>query len=169
MERPAAGQQNAIPCDDADALFAAYADMVYRLAFLRTKRTQDAEDVLQDVFLRCLRRRPVWNDAAHQKAWFLRVTVNCCNSLLTSAFRRHTAPEQADAKAVEMEDNTEVYAAVLRLPDKYRTLVHLFYYEGYGVREIAELLHMPENTVKSHLFRARDILRNELKGAYCDV
>ena len=157
-----------IPADEAEKLFAAYADMVYRLALLRTKSAADADDVLQDVFLRCLRAKPAWNDAAHQRAWFLKVTINCTKSLLTSAWRRHTVPEQ-DNLLTEMQESSEVYASVLALPVKYRTVVHLYYYEGYRVAEIAKLLTMSENTVKSHLFRARDMLREQLKGEFLDV
>ena len=157
-----------IPAGDGEALFAAYADMVYRLAFLRTKSGADADDVTQEVFLRCLKRQPVWNDRAHQKAWFLTVTVNCTKSLLTSAWRRHTVPEK-DQTLSMMERDTDVYAEVLALPEKYRTVVHLFYYEGYRVEEIGSILGLPGNTVKSHLFRARDMLRQRLKGAFEDV
>ncbi len=157
-----------IPANDADALFGAYADMVYRLALLRTKSPADADDVLQEVFLRCLRAKPVWNDAAHQRAWFIRVTINCTKSLLTSAWRRHTVPEQENLPT-EMAEVSEVYASVLALPVRYRTVVHLYYYEGYKVLEIAKLLAMSENTVKSHLFRARDMLREQLKGEFLDV
>ena len=160
--------QPPIPAADADALFAAYADMVYRLAFLRTKSSADADDVTQDVFLRCLRSKPVWNDREHQKAWFLTVTINCSKTLLTSAWRRHTAPE-TDGVLHMMEHDTDVYAAVLALPEKYRTVIHLYYYEGYSVAEIAKLTHVSPNTVKSHLFRARGMLREQLKGEYFDV
>lgn len=160
--------QPPIPADDADALFAAYADMVYRLAFLRTKSGADADDVTQDVFLRCLRKKPTWNDREHQKAWFLTVTINCTKNLLTSAWRRHTAPE-VDGVLHMMENDTDVYGAVLALPEKYRTVIHLFYYEGYRVEEIAKLMDISANTVKSHLFRARGMLREQLKGEYSDV
>lgn len=161
-------RQAPIPAEDADALFAAYADMVYRLAFLRTKSGADADDVTQDVFLRCLRRKPDWNDREHQKAWFLKVTINCTKTLLSSAWRRHTAPE-ADGVLQMMERDTDVYAAVLALPEKYRTVVHLHYYEGYSVDEIASLTQASPNTVKSHLFRARGMLREQLKGEYLNV
>ena len=161
-------QPSLIPATDADALFAAYADMVYRLAFLRTKSSADADDITQEVFLRCLRSRPVWNDREHQKAWFLTVTINCSKTLLTSAWRRHTVPE-TDGVLHMMERDTDVYGAVLALPEKYRTVVHLYYYEGYRVDEIAKLTSTSPNTVKSHLFRARDMLREQLKGEYFDV
>ncbi|HRX58828.1 MAG TPA: RNA polymerase sigma factor [Eubacteriales bacterium] len=157
-----------IAADNADALFEAYADMVYRLAFLRTKSAADADDVLQEVFLRVLRAKPDWNDREHQKAWFLKVTINCSKSLLTSAWRRHTVPEDENLLTV-MQTTTEVYPYVLALPVKYRTVVHLHYYEGYKVAEIAKMLGASENTVKSRLFRARDMLREQLKGEFQDV
>ena len=157
-----------IPADNADALFEAYADMVYRLAFLRTKSGTDADDIVQEVFLRALRAKPTWNSPEHQKAWFLKVTINCSKSLLTSAWRRNTAPENENL-LIEMQTSTEVYPYVLALPTKYRTVIHLYYYEGYRVAEIAKIMGASENTVKSHLFRARDMLREQLKGEFQDV
>lgn len=151
---------------DAESLFRAYGDMVYRLALVRTRSVQDAEDVLQEVFLRCLKRRPYFETEEHQKAWFLTVTINCSKSLLGSAFRRHTVSEEA-AAGMGTEDSYRddtVLRAVLSLPEKYRTAVHLFYYESYSVREIAALLHQNESTVKTWLHRARAELRESLGG-----
>ncbi len=155
---------------DLDALYPAYADMVYRLALIRTRNIADAEDITQEVFLRYLRKDPAFASAGHQKAWLITVTVNCSKTLLTTAFRRHTAPEDAAAGSVsdDMPDDT-VYRAVAELPEKYRTAVHLFYYEGYAVAEIAAMMHSNESTVKSWLFRARGMLKESLKGAFDDV
>lgn len=153
-----------------DALYAAYADMVYRLALIRTRNPADAEDITQEVFLRYLRKTPSFETAGHQKAWLITVTVNCSKTLLTTAFRRHSAPEDAaeGSTSDEMPDDT-VYKAVAELPEKYRTAVHLFYYEGYPVGQIASMMHSTESTVKSWLFRARGMLRETLKGAFDDV
>ena len=156
------------PVEGAEEIFAEYKDMVYRLAFLRTKSGADADDVTMDVFARCLRAKPAWNDREHQKAWLIRTTINCTKTLLTSAFRRHTVPERDDL-FTEMTDHSDVYAAVAGLPEKYRTAVHLYYYEGYSVKEIGGFLSANESTVKSWLFRARDMLREQLKGEYFDV
>lgn len=167
-------EQATVPCGDApiegaDALFEAYADTVYRLALLRTRSAADADDVLQEVFLRCLRYKAGWANAEHQKAWMLRVTINCSKSLLTSAWRRNTIPEQENLPADAPADLSDVYAAVLALREPYRTVVHLHYYEGYKVEEIAKLMTSNVSTVKSWLFRARDMLRQRLKGDYNDV
>lgn len=160
------------PVTDADELFHTYADMVYRLAFLRLKSHADAEDILQEVFVRCLKKGQIFRDAEHQKAWLIRVTINCTKTLATSAWRRHTVSEQdnlRDEVLAEMEDHTDVYAAVLELPKDYRTVVHLYYYEGYSVKEIATIVAATESAVKSRLFRARDMLHERLKGEYLDV
>ena len=168
METSAAAQPIA---NDIEALFAAYGDMVYRLALVRTKNPSDAEDVAQEVFLRCLRSGPAFTSAEHQKAWLLRVTINCSKTLLGSAFRRHTVALEAagEPKSEDALPDSTVYDAVLALPPKLRTAVHLFYYEDYSVKEIAAAMHASESAVKTWLFRARAQLKDSLKGAFGDV
>lgn len=145
-----------------------YSHMVYRLAFSRTKSRYDTDDVLQEVFLRYIRSAPDFSDEEHRKAWLIRITINCSKTLLSSAWFRKTAPMD-DTLYVEMRDKSEVYYAVMELPIKYRTVIHLFYYEKYPVKEIAFLLGSKESTVKSHLHRARGLLKEKLKGEIFDV
>ena len=154
--------------NDLDSLFVTYGDMIYRLALVRTRSAADAEDVVQEVFLRCLKNNPSFESADHQKAWLLKVTVNCSKSLLSNAFRRHAVPEDAmgELAAEERESDSTVYDAVLRLPEKYRTAIHLFYYEDYSVKEIASMMRTTESTVKSWLHRARGMLKESLGGDY---
>ena len=154
--------------NNLDALFELYGDMIYRLALVRTKNVADAEDVVQEVFLRCLKHNPVFQSAEHQKAWLIKVTLNCSKTLLGSAFRRHSVPEDAMGE-LSSEDETPdstVYDAVLKLPEKYRTAIHLYYYEDYSVREIASAMRATESTVKSWLHRARGMLKETLGGDY---
>ncbi|MBQ1821343.1 MAG: RNA polymerase sigma factor [Clostridia bacterium] len=153
---------------DLDTLFHTYGDMVYRLALVRTRSVADAEDVVQEVFLRCLRNNPSFESAEHQKAWLIKVAVNCSKSLLGSAFRRHSVPEDAagELTAEDAVPDSTVYDAVMKLPEKYRTAIHLYYYEDYSVREIAEAMRSTESTVKSWLHRARGMLKEELGGEY---
>lgn len=152
----------------AEALFDRYGDMVYRLAFLRAKNRYDADDILQEVFVRYLRYAPVFRDEEHCKAWLIRATINRTNSLLSSAWFRRTAPLD-DTLSTEMQETSEVYGAVMKLPRKYRTVIHLYYYEDYSTSEIARILSQKEATIRSRLHRARALLREELKGAYDDV
>lgn len=168
MEQNTQYGQQAPVNNDLDSLYVTYGDMVYRLALVRTRSTADAEDVVQEVFLRCLKNCPTFESAEHQKAWLLKVTVNCSKSLLGSAFRRHAVPEDAAGELVadSQEADPTVYDAVLRLPEKYRTAIHLYYYEDYAVREIAALMRTSESTVKSWLHRARGMLKEALGGDY---
>ena len=106
--------------------------MVYRIAFLRTKSSADADDVLQEVFLRYIRRSPDFADDEHSKAWFIRAAINCSLSLLTSAWNRNTVGME-DELLTRVENEGEVYGVVLSLPVKLRTAIHLYYYEGYKV------------------------------------
>lgn len=153
---------------DLDSLFVTYGDMIYRLALVRTRSAADAEDVVQEVFLRCLRSNPFFENAEHQKAWLIKVTLNCSKSILGSAFRRHSVPEDAagELSTHAEEPDSTVYDAVMQLPEKYRTAIHLYYYESYSVKEIASIMRTTESTVKSWLHRARGMLKETLGGEY---
>lgn len=140
-----------------------WGDMVWRLALARTANVSDAEDVFQEVFLRYFRSEHKLTDEEHRKAWLIRCTLNRANSLLASPFRRRTVPlEEAAALGVE-DDCREVYSAVLSLPAKYRAVIHLHYFEGLTVAELAAALGSTEGTVKSQLHRGRALLRDMLK------
>lgn len=148
---------------EIERLYNAYSNMIYRIAFLRTKSSSDSDDVLQEVFLRYIRRQPEFNDEGHCKAWFIRTAINCSNTLLSSAYRRHTVEQREDMLLERVMSDGEVYEEVLKLPVRHRTVIHLHYYEGYKITEIARLLGAKESTVKSWLFRAREELRARLK------
>ena len=140
-----------------------WGDMVYRLALARTANVPDAEDVFQEVFLRFFRHEDRFANDEHRKAWLIRCTVNRCKSLLASPWRKRTVPlETAEEVGVE-DDYREVYAAVLSLPAKYRSVIHLYYFEGLSVAEMAQTLNVPEGTVKSQLSRGRALLREILQ------
>lgn len=151
-----------------DAVFDKYCDTVYRLAFARTKNRFDAEDVLQTVFLKLLKTDTDFVDEEHLKAWLLKVAVNSSKNLLTSAWVRLTEGMRDDL-ATDLVATTEVYSIVMELPQKYRTVIHLHYYEGYSCLEIAEILGTKEATVKTRLSRAREKLKTQMKGVEFDV
>ena len=143
--------------------FHKYSDMVYRLAFVRTKSTADSDDILQEVFLRYMK---VWGkieSEEHLKAMLLKITVNCSNSLKTSFWFKKTEGLNENIAVTDNISETNVLDEVLKLPLKYRTVIHLHYYCGYSVEEIAKTLKINPSTVKTHLHRARQILKNTLK------
>lgn len=140
----------------------AYAPAIYRLAYARTGSRADAEDIMQEVFVRLLRTRPDFADRAHARAWLLRVAANCANDWFRAPWRRREGPLTDSLPAPEHEDGG-VVEAVLALPAKYRAAVHLYYYEELSVAEIAKITGKSESAVKSRLFRARAMLREALK------
>ena len=146
-----------------------YSNMVYRLAYARTKNRADAQDLLQEVFFRCLKSNVQFNDDEHCKAWLIRTTINCSKSLLSSAWFSKTVSmkENLPDSLHNLEDEkSEIFYAVLELPVKYRMVVHLYYYEDYSVAELSKLLNRKESTVKTQLYRARELLKQKLKGEY---
>ncbi|MDR0293241.1 MAG: sigma-70 family RNA polymerase sigma factor [Oscillospiraceae bacterium] len=139
----------------------AYGDMVYRVALTHTPTREDAEDAAQEVFLAYARQRPAFRDGEHAKAWFLRVAVRICGKIRTSAKRRGTALLHEDIPSPGMVGG-DVWLAFLSLEQKYRSVIYLFYYERYSVRQIAETLEITEFAVKKRLERARARLREVL-------
>lgn len=139
-----------------------YSDMVYRLAFARMKNRFDAEDILQEVFMRFMRSGGPTDNDEHTKALLIKITINCSKSKLTSAWRKNTVPLDDDVPADG--HSTDTLDAVLRLPLKYRTVIHLHYYCGYSVEEISDFLKCSPSAVKTRLFRARERLKTDLEG-----
>lgn len=139
-----------------------YKDTVYKIAYTYCKNKSDADDVFQEVFLRYFRKTPVFDDLGHEKAWFIRVTINCCKKLLLSSWFRKTS-QLEDNMVFESTEESELFYAVMNLPRKYRTVVHLFYYEDYRIKEIAQLTSQKETTVATQLQRARQMLKNKLR------
>ena len=146
-----------------EAVFERYADLVYRLCFVRTKNRHDSDDILQEVFLRSMKVWKKVESEEHAKALLIRITVNCTKSLLSSAWFRKTEPLDETLPANQPEDSA-VLPAVLARPLKYRTVVHLHYYPGYSVEETARLLQTNPSTVKTRLQRARGMLKTMIKA-----
>lgn len=143
-----------------------YADTVKRICIVHLKNHADTEDIFQTVFLKYALSSAVFENTEHEKAWFIRVTINTCRDLLRSFFRSRTVPLDvlADQEAPSFADNREVLEAVLSLPAKYRDVVYLHYYEGYTAPQIGEILEKKTNTVYTLLTRAREQLRRLLGG-----
>ncbi|MCM1181774.1 MAG: sigma-70 family RNA polymerase sigma factor [Roseburia sp.] len=153
------------PNREAKELFERYADMVYRISISYGHPPHLSEDIVQDVFLRYLRKKPHFENSGHEKAWFIRVAVNCCKSLSTSAWMKRVEPlEEADQIAMppHYTEEHELYELLSRLPSKYRVLLYLRYYEDYPVKDIAALLHITPNLVSARLLRAKKQLKQEL-------
>ena len=147
-----------------------YADMVKRICFYHLKNPTDTEDVFQNVFLKYMLHDEPFNNAEHEKAWLLRVTINYCKDYLNDFFRRNKIPLEtlAEIEAEVPEEHREVLEAVLSLPAKYKDIIYLHYYEGYKADEIGKILGKKENTIYSLLSRGRKILKEKLGGEEID-
>ena len=147
-----------------EAAYDTYGAAVYRLAMVYLGRHTDAEDVTQEVFLRLLYRAPAFEDEVHKKRWLLRVAANLCRDQLRGFWRRQVTGLE-DTIPVDAPEELEALSAVVRLPEKYKLPIHLHYYEGYSVAEIAGILRLGQSAVKMRLKRGRDLLKIELEGS----
>lgn len=140
-----------------------YRDMVFRIAYTYMRNAPDADDVTQDVFVQLLRGRTAFEGERHLRRWLVRVTVNRCRSLFRTPWRRvEDIEEYAHALAMPSREHEGLFAAVMRLPERYRVPIVLFYYGGFSTEEIAELIHARPATVRARLSRARVRLRAQL-------
>ena len=141
--------------------------MLLRIAMTRLSSPADAEDVVQEVFLKLLTTRPHFRDLEHEKAWLLRVAINLSKNKLNSAWFKRTDTLEESYPCADLDSNLAfVWDAVRALPSKYREPIHLFYHEGYSTAEIARILGQKESTVRSLLHRGRSMLKETLKEAY---
>lgn len=152
--------------DCIDEVIEKYSNMVYRLALANMKTKHDAEDVFQDVFLRYISKPRTFESEEHRKAWLIRVTTNRCRSLWSAWFRK-TEPLNEEI-VFETEEENDLFEYLALLPQKYRSVIHLFYYEELSIKQISETLDAKESTVRTWLTRARAILGEKLKGGSLD-
>lgn len=150
--------------DIADA-YQAYGRMLFKIAMIHLGNKEDAEEAIQETFIKLLYKSPAFRDQEHKKAWLIRVITNHCKNMQGSLWRRRVI------KMEEMDDYFDPSSVdralmdhVLKLPFKYKTVIHLFYYEDYSVREISEILQIGESAIKMRLNRGRKLLRMDLEG-----
>lgn len=148
-----------------------YSETVYRLAYSMVKNRYDADDIHQDVFVKYLKRTQIFENEEHEKAWFIKVTINCCRNYYKTAWKRHIVSmteyetdslqcerQKAGEMPGQQTEAQELIEIVKCLPEKYRAVIHLFYYEEMSVEEIATALSRRESTVRTQLVRARRML-----------
>lgn len=140
-----------------------YVDGIFRLCFSFMKNQMDAEDVVQETFLKYFYSHKEFESPDHLKAWLIVTASNHCKDLLKQWWRkRKNLDDYEEAAGGEMVVADEMMELVMSLPEKYKTAVYLYYYEGYDSREIASLLHKPDSTIRTYLQKARKILKQEL-------
>lgn len=142
-----------------------YSRTLIKIAFTYMKNTADAEDIVQEVYISLMRRGSGFDSDEHEKAWLIRVTINKCKNRLKSAWYHKNVPLDEEISYLP-EEESEVLAAVLSLPAKYRSVIHLFYYENYSMQEISEILRKSSGTIGTWLSRGRKLLKTKLEGGF---
>ncbi|MFR0822266.1 MAG: RNA polymerase sigma factor [Clostridia bacterium] len=143
-----------------------YGNTILRLAYSYLHNLYDAEEVVQEVLIKYLKYHPSFENAAVEKAWLMRVTINISKNLIKFNKIRTYIDLEDSPVICEDENLTFVWEAVKNLPIKYREVIHLFYHEGYSTKEMSMLLHKKEATIRSLLYRGRQLLKEELKEGY---
>ncbi len=141
-----------------------YGRMLFRTAYLYVGNSADAEDVLQEVFMKYLSGRYRFKDADHERAWFIRATQNKSLDLLKRKGRKNVSLDEINELTYEKDTySADILKKVMALPEKYKSAVMLYYYDGYSVEEIAAILKISKSAVKMRLKRSREILKTELE------
>ena len=136
---------------------------VYRVCFAYMKNPVDTEDAVQETFFRLISKGPRFESSEHEKAWLIRTATNICKDELKHWWRKHEDID--DHEELQNEDamiSNDALKAVMELPDKYKTVIYLYYYEGYDSVEIADILKKPKSTIRNHLREARNLLKERL-------
>lgn len=144
-------------------IYERHVDMVYRICFSYLKNTTDTEDMVQNTFIRLLEQSVVFENEQHEKAWLIVTARNLCRNHLKSWWRKNRdVEEQMYRLAMEEEADQDLLELVLKLPEKYRVTLYLYYYEGYDSAEIAKLMDKPSSTIRNYLQRGRERLKEML-------
>lgn len=136
---------------------------VYRVAYTYMKNTYDSEDAAQEAFIRLARCSRSFRNERELKSWMLVTVSNVCKDMLRRRQRQDLNLDDYPELSAPMDEKQELLRAILDLPDKYKSVIYLYYFEGYAVKEIAKVTRQTEGTVKSWLFRARKLLKQSLK------
>ncbi|WP_166436788.1 RNA polymerase sigma factor [Enterocloster clostridioformis] len=145
-----------------ETAFETYWDKLYRVALIMLKNEYDAEDAVQDTFIKYMTKAPVFREREHEKAWVLKVGMNICKNKI----RFHSLHPAIDIDSIEIsghqKEDEVLITSLVGLPDKYKEVVLLYYIEGYSCKEVGKILRLTESTVKKRLERGRNLLKKEL-------
>lgn len=153
-----------------EELIECYQNNLFTVAFHICQNAEDAEDVVQETFIQYHTMKKQFDNEQHIRAWLIRVAINKAKNVNHTFWRRHKIPleDYMETLTFETQEAEELFEAVMNLPEKYRIVIHLFYYEDYSIREIAEILRLSESNVKVRLSRGRTLLKQALKEEWED-
>lgn len=144
--------------------YAKYKDMVFRIAIIHVSNVEDAKDIIQEVFIRLMKHGPDFSEESHVKRWLIQVTKNLCYDTHRSIWSKRISIKEIEEQYYQNDHKGfEIMEAIMKLKEKFKLIIILYYYEGYNIREIAELLNRKESSVKMRLQKAKKLLRIELE------
>ena len=148
-----------------EEIYREYSSMIYWVSFAYMKNEADTEDIVSDVFVKLIQKRIQFQNAEHEKAWVLRTAINLCKDNLKHSRRKYkNIDEFVDLQSANPFNTNEILKSVMELPDRYKDIVYLYYYEGYSTAEIAQILRKPQSSVRVYLHEARKILKGVLEN-----
>lgn len=147
-----------------------YGDTIRRICFMHLKKEADVEDIFQNVFFKYATKTSDFSSLEHEKAWLIRIAINECNSLLRRWFHKNVdlSDDLSMFGITDTIEDTSVLRSVWKLPAHYRDVIYLYFYEGYKIQEIAEIMHRKENTIHTWMRRAKQELKDVLGGDDCE-
>ncbi|MCL6456556.1 MAG: sigma-70 family RNA polymerase sigma factor [Gorillibacterium sp.] len=152
------------PSDRFTEKYHAYGTMLFRIAMVYLGNKADAEEAVQETFMKLLYKAPVFHELEHEKAWLIRVITNICKNMLRSIWHKRVVKQENIEMYGDTATEKQVVEQVISLPFKYKTVIHLYYYEDYSIRQIAQTLQISESAVKMRLQRGRQLLKFEMEA-----
>lgn len=151
--------------EELSQIYYRHVNTVYRVCYIYMKNRYDAEDMVQKAFIRLMKDQTVFISEEHEKAWLIRTATNLCKDHFRNWWSKTIGLEEiAEVAVEELEKVDETLEKVMKLPSKYKTVIYMYYYEGYTTVEIAKILGKKESTIRGYLYRGREYLKMEIGG-----
>ena len=153
------GYTSVRPADDIEEVMRTYGNMLFRLCLITLGNANDAEDAVQETLMKYLQKKPVFADAEHEKAWLLKVAANKCRDMLRFQHRHPNINMEEVIEFTQEIPYSRILDALMTLPEKYKTVLVLYYVEEYRVNDIAKLIGRTSSAVKMRLQKGRKLLK----------
>ncbi|GKU25226.1 RNA polymerase sigma factor [Clostridium folliculivorans] len=150
--------------DNFSQKYKIYSDMLFKICMIYLGNKEDAEEAVQESFLKLIYKSPQFNSNEHEKAWLIRVTINVCKDILRSIWRKRVINTEDIERYYDSSKELEIMEEIIRLPSKYKDVIYLYYFEDYSIKDISKILKVTESAVKMRLKRGRDTLKIKLEG-----
>jgi RNA polymerase sigma factor (sigma-70 family) len=150
--------------DNFHEKYSLYGDMLFRICMVYLGNKEDVEEVMQESFIKLLYNCPKFTNNEHEKAWLIRVTINICKDMLRSVWHKRVIQMNNIKNYYDTPPDIHIMEEILKLPAKYKAVIHLYYFEDYSIKQISETLKISDSAIKMRLKRGRDILKIQLEG-----